>query len=164
MQDALGRSKKDRYYAFISTKDGDLAELLVANGLARVHGSEAKPVGLSSPDRMWRKLERLEREARAQKVGAWGAPVGRMTARLNKQPAQSGPDSFDAFFHPERVAARTDAEQPVQPTAGPTAAPAPPPASTPASALALATTPLAKAAVELAPNGAPKLDINTAST
>src|SRR3712207_8418783 len=85
MQDALGRSKKDRYYAFISTKDGDLAELLVANGLARVHGSEAKPVGLSSPDRMWRKLERLEREARAQKVGAWGARSEEHTSELQSR-------------------------------------------------------------------------------
>ena len=163
MQDALGRSKKDRYYAFISTKDGDLAELLVANGLARVHGSEAKPVGLSSPDRMWKKLERLEREARAQKVGAWGAAVGRMTARLSKQPAKSGADSFDAFFHPERLAAPAEAQEIVQMTVSPTPAPTPAPTTTAASSLAVATRPLDQVSADLAPNGAPKLDINTAS-
>ena len=160
MQDALGRSKTDRYYAFISTKDGDLAELLVANGLARLHGSEAKPVGLSSPERMWAKLERLEREARAQKVGAWGAPSGRMTARLSRQPAKSGPESFDAFFHPERLGAPPP---PAQENVQPIAAATPAPASTPASAIALATRPLAQVTADLAPNGAPKLDINTAS-
>lgn len=110
MQDALGRSKKGRFYAFIETKEGDLAELLVANGLARVHGSAATPEGLSSPQRQWRKLQRLEREAKRQKVGAWGATVGRMTARLATQPSKTGPDSFDAFFHPERVAQVVDAD------------------------------------------------------
>ncbi|MFN2509470.1 MAG: thermonuclease family protein, partial [Chthoniobacterales bacterium] len=103
-QDALGRSKKQRFYAFIETSEGDLGELLVANGMARVHGTSATPVGLSSPEREKRKLERLEREAKQQKVGAWGASVGRMAARLSKQLARSGPDSFNAFFHPERVA------------------------------------------------------------
>ena len=82
MQDALGRSKMERLYAFIGTNEGDLAEILVANGLARVHGSVGSPVGLSSPERERQKPERLEREAKVAKVGAWGAAVGRMTARL----------------------------------------------------------------------------------
>ncbi len=47
LQGALGRSSQERFYAFVETKDGDLAELLVANGLARVHGSGAAPVGLT---------------------------------------------------------------------------------------------------------------------
>lgn len=102
MQDARGQSK--RFYAFVETPEGDLAELLVANGLARVHGSEASPVGLTSPELEWEKLKRLEQEARQQKVGAWGAAGGGMTKRLAKQPAKSGPGSFDAFFHPERAA------------------------------------------------------------
>lgn len=104
MQDALGRSQQQRFYAFVGTADGDLAELLIANGLARVHGSGAAPVGLSSPQLEWQKLQRLEREAKAQKVGGWGATSGRMTARLAIPPPKSGPDSFDAFFHPERLA------------------------------------------------------------
>ena len=104
MQDAMGRSKMDRYYAFVETHEGDLAELLVANGLARLHGAEAQPAGLRSPEREWEKLKRLEREAKQAKVGAWGAPSGRMAARSAKQQPKSGPDSFDAFFYPERVA------------------------------------------------------------
>ena len=47
MQGALGRSNKERFYAFIETTEGDLGELLVANGMARVHGTAATPVGLS---------------------------------------------------------------------------------------------------------------------
>lgn len=104
LQGALGRSNQKRFYAFIETKDGDLAELLVANGMARVHGSAAIPVGLSSPEREWGKLQRLENAARQQKVGGWGAAVGRMTVRLAKQPSKTGLDSFDAFFHPEKQA------------------------------------------------------------
>ena len=109
MHEAMGRSKKPRYYAFVETKQGDLAELLVANGLARLHGSSAKPESLASPEREWIKLERLERESKQQKVGAWGAPFGRMTARLPSAPPKTAFNSFDAFFHPERVAAPDEA-------------------------------------------------------
>ena len=110
MQDALGRSARERFYGFIETGEGDLAELLVANGMARVHGSVATPIGLSSPGREREKLERLEREAKAANVGGWGASSGRMTARLPRQLPKSGPDSFDAFFHPERLAAPAETE------------------------------------------------------
>ncbi len=142
MQDALGRSRLERFYAFVETAEGDLGELLVANGMARVHGSMATPVGLSSPQMEKLKLQRLEREARTKKVGAWGAQVGRLTARAAKQPSKTGPDSFDAFFHPERVAASPSgsnsaaAPDPAwpfpRPTIAPTVAPlrAPVPGST----------------------------------
>jgi endonuclease YncB( thermonuclease family)/predicted flap endonuclease-1-like 5' DNA nuclease len=123
LQDALGRSKKERFYAFIETNEGDLAELLVANGMARVHGSAATPVGLSSPEREWLKLKRLEQEARNLKVGGWGAATGRMTARLPRQPSKTGADSFDAFFHPEKIAAAAEAEAKLN--AAPTIAPQP---------------------------------------
>ncbi|MDQ2659039.1 MAG: helix-hairpin-helix domain-containing protein [Verrucomicrobiota bacterium] len=109
-QDALGRSKIERFYAFVGTNEGDLAELLVANGLARVHGTAATPVGLNSPEREREKLRRLENEARQKRVGGWGAPLGRMTTRLPKQPSKTGLDSFDAFFHPEKIAAAEAAE------------------------------------------------------
>ena len=116
-QDALGRSKMERYYAFVETKEGDLAELLVTNGLARLHGTQAQPAGLRSPKRMWDKLKRLEREAKQLKVGAWGAPVGRMAARSPKAQPKTGPSSFDAFFHPERVAASLQADDESEPEA-----------------------------------------------
>lgn len=143
MQSALGRSKKDRFYAFIETSEGDLAELLVANGMARVHGSAATPANLSSPEREWQKLQRLEREARQQKVGAWGARIGRLSARLARQPPKTGPDSFDAFFHPEKLASRSEAEQILSPAA---------------------TEVSTESTVVSADHGKPKLDPNTASS
>ena len=46
--DAMGRSKKQRYYGFVETPEGDLGELLVANGLARVHGVAPAAEGSAS--------------------------------------------------------------------------------------------------------------------
>ena len=154
MQAALGRSRLGRVYAFVETADGDLGELLVANGMARVHGTEAMPVGLSSPRMEEQKLQRLERAAKVEKVGGWGGSSGRLTARAPKQPSKTGVDSFDAFFHPERVAATAELSK-IAPTPDPNwpfparATPAPrvvnlPPASAPP-----------------ATNG--KLDVNTVS-
>jgi competence ComEA-like helix-hairpin-helix protein len=146
MQGAMGRSNMPRVYAFVETSDGDLAELLVANGLARVHGSAAAPVGLSSPEMEWQKLQRLESEAKAQKVGAWGAAAGRLTVRLSKQPAKSGADSFDAFFHPERVANKADAQL---------AAPSPPAVKPPVPPSA----PAGRGIVKLDVNAAPLAEL-----
>ncbi|MFN2476179.1 MAG: helix-hairpin-helix domain-containing protein [Chthoniobacterales bacterium] len=142
MQGAMGRSNMPRVYAFVETTEGDLAELLVANGLARVHGSAAAPVGLSSPELEWQKLQRLESEAKAQKVGGWGAAAGRLSVRLSKQPPKSGADSFDAFFHPERAKTKADAPTAAAPTQ-------PPPKTT-------GTSPVVTAP------GAVKLDVNAA--
>lgn len=109
-QDALGRSKNGRFYAFIETEDGDLAELLVANGLARVHGSGGTPVGLDSPEREWHKLQRLENGARQEAIGGWGGALGRLFLRASKQPSKTGLDSFDKFFHPDKLAVAAEAE------------------------------------------------------
>ena len=46
MSDAMGHSKLERFYAFVQTKDGDLGEQLVRNGLARNYGFKAVPPGL----------------------------------------------------------------------------------------------------------------------
>jgi hypothetical protein len=46
MTDAMGRSKMERFYAFVQTKEGDLGEQLVRNGLARSYGFRAVPPGL----------------------------------------------------------------------------------------------------------------------
>lgn len=104
LQDARGRSALPRYYAFIGAAEGDLGELLVANGLARVYGQGAVPVGLSSPQVEWEKLQRLERDAQTQKLGVWGAAGGRMSARAAKPITPAGADSFDAWFHPAQPA------------------------------------------------------------
>jgi competence ComEA-like helix-hairpin-helix protein len=150
MQDALGRSQRERFYAFIETADGDLAELLVANGMARVHGSSATPVGLTSPLIEKLKLQRLEREAKVEKVGGWGAASGRMTARLTKQPPKTGVDSFTAFFHPERFSTDVNANVNVNVNLAfgrATPTPGPLPQSAPTSAAASG-----------------KLDVNTATS
>jgi endonuclease YncB( thermonuclease family) len=70
-QDALGRSKRERFYAFVQVEKKDLGEELVANGLARLHGTASQAPGLVSPEREWEELRRLEREAKTQKVGGW---------------------------------------------------------------------------------------------
>ena len=157
MQDAMGRSKMDRYYAFVETSEGDLSELLVTNGLARIHGAAAQPAGLRSPERQWNKLRRLEAEAKQAKVGAWGAPAGRMASRSAKTRPKTGPDSFDAFFHPERVAA-ADAQN----TAS-SASPSPVFAPTPALHLPGGT---ASAGISATPSAASnaKLDVNAATS
>lgn len=104
MQDAMGRSKMERFYGFVEVDHHDLGEELVANGLARLHGTETRPPGMNSVEVEWNKLEQLERTAKQQKVGAWGVSVGRLNARAQSKEQYSA-DSFDAFFHPERLRA-----------------------------------------------------------
>ena len=103
-QDALGRSKMERFYAFVEVDHHDLGEELVANGLARLHGTDTRPPGMNSVEIEWQKLEQLERAAKQQKVGAWGVGIGRVNTRVESK-EQFTTDSFDAFFHPERLRA-----------------------------------------------------------
>lgn len=104
-QDAMGRSSRERFYAFIQTKEGDLGELLIRNGLARVHGASATPIGLPNAQAEWGNLEGIEREARHESVGGWGVNAGRLYART--QHAFVSIDRWDAIFHPQRVASTT---------------------------------------------------------
>jgi DNA uptake protein ComE-like DNA-binding protein len=71
MADAMGQSRIERFYAFVQTKDGDLGELLVRNGLARNHGFKAAPPGTKSSRIELEKLHQLEDQARQQKIGVW---------------------------------------------------------------------------------------------
>ena len=71
MANAMGRSTIERFYAFVQTKEGDLGEQLVANGLARIHGTSATPPGASSSAGERQKLEKLEAEAKQHKLGGW---------------------------------------------------------------------------------------------
>jgi DNA uptake protein ComE-like DNA-binding protein len=68
----LGRSTVQRIYGFVRTKEGDLGEQLVANGLARIHGTTATAPGGSISADEREKLAQLENEAKRQKVGGWG--------------------------------------------------------------------------------------------
>ena len=123
-QDALGRSKLERFYVLVQTKEGDLGEQLIENGLARIHGASANPVGLPRANVEWQKLERLERAARLEKVGGWGVNYGRMLARSELSKNRIPLDPFDAFFHPER-AQREQAMASASPSAWPFPSPTP---------------------------------------
>ena len=68
----MGRSNIERFYAFVQTKDGDLGEQLIANGLARIDGTRATPLGASSPAAERQRLEQLEDEAKRRKVSITG--------------------------------------------------------------------------------------------
>jgi endonuclease YncB( thermonuclease family) len=72
MSDAMGRSKIERFYAFVQTREGDLGEQLVRNGLARNYGYKAVPPGLKNSRAELERLQQLEDEARAEKIGGWG--------------------------------------------------------------------------------------------
>src|SRR5207244_5214624 len=69
MANAMGRSHIERFYAFVQTKDGDLGEELVENGLARVHGRSAKPPDVASSAVESERLKQLEDEAKQHKLG-----------------------------------------------------------------------------------------------
>lgn len=62
----------DRVYAFVRTGDGDLAELLVRAGLARIHTKGSPSPEGRSVQAGRRRLLDLEREARRAGRGAWG--------------------------------------------------------------------------------------------
>jgi predicted flap endonuclease-1-like 5' DNA nuclease len=100
-EDAMGRSRMQRFFAFVQTNTGDLGEQLVENGLARFHRESGKPEGLSSATSELRKLNTLERKAKQEKVGGWGANEGRMAIRAKEPQSEKGVDPFDKFFHPE---------------------------------------------------------------
>ena len=80
MSDAMGQSRLERFYAFVQTKDGDLGEQLVRNGLGRVYGFKTTPPGLKSSRIELNKLQQYENEARQERVGAWGISAGRLNA------------------------------------------------------------------------------------
>ena len=107
-QDARGRSRLPRYFAFVQTETADLGEELVANGLARVYGAASEAPGMNAPKVEWRRLEQLERKAKEQMIGAWGIGAGRLSTRAAVQPSASA-DSFDAFFQPTAKLVATSA-------------------------------------------------------
>ena len=68
-EDARGNSRLPREYAFVSTDQGDLDELLIAEGLVRLYGMRINgPFG----SKKYHELKDLEGEAKKAKAGAWG--------------------------------------------------------------------------------------------
>src|SRR6266498_6125342 len=68
MANAMGRSKIERFYAFVQTKEGDLGEQLVRNGLARIYGAKAIPPRLSGLQPARQKLHQFEDKAKQEKI------------------------------------------------------------------------------------------------
>jgi DNA uptake protein ComE-like DNA-binding protein len=104
MSDAMGQSRIERFYAFVQTKDGDLGEQLVRNGLARNYGFKAAPPGLKNSRVELEKLQQLEDEARQEKIGGWGVNEGRLNMRAQK------PAPFSVFVAEQKF--RTRATRP----------------------------------------------------
>ncbi len=105
LQDARGRSRLPRYFAFVQADGADLGESLVANGLARVYGAASDPPEMDKAEVEWGKLQEFERKAKQQSVGAWGVGSGRLNLRAREQPGSSN-DSFESFFHPKGAVAQ----------------------------------------------------------
>jgi endonuclease YncB( thermonuclease family) len=91
MAEGLGRSKIQRIYGLVRTKDGDLGEQLIANGLARIHGTTAAPPGGSTSGDEREKLAQLENEAKRRQVGGWGM-TGQQSNGIGPHP-QASPDA-----------------------------------------------------------------------
>jgi DNA uptake protein ComE-like DNA-binding protein len=144
-EDAGGRSRMQRFYAFVQTRTGDLGEQLVENGLARSHPATARPEGLTSAATEWQNLLALEQKARREKVGGWGANENRMATRAQQPESEKGVDPFDKFFHP------------VGEAAGPVTAGTPAISASVASLPSVETTPTTLGSLPS------KLDVNTAS-
>ncbi len=62
-----------RCYAFVIAGSQDLAEALVSRGLARIHTKGVDRMDGTTNRVQRSRLERLEREAKAKRRGAWGA-------------------------------------------------------------------------------------------
>src|SRR5439155_12512155 len=84
MSDAMGRSRLERFYAFVQTKEGDLGEQLVRNGLARNYGFKAVPPGLRNSRLELEKLQQFEDEAKEEKIGGWGVDAARLNIHALK--------------------------------------------------------------------------------
>ena len=103
-QDARGESRLRRYFAFVEIDHADLAEELVAHGLARIYGATAQAPTTKEASTEEGKLRQLEAAARAQRRG--GGRVGTATSapHLSASASTDTPapetDSFAAFFHP----------------------------------------------------------------
>ncbi len=69
---AMGRSRKGRIYAFITTSDGnDLASLLVKKGLARTRGTGRKTPDGIPRNEMIKRLKDIEISAMLKRIGIW---------------------------------------------------------------------------------------------
>jgi DNA uptake protein ComE-like DNA-binding protein len=111
MSDAMGRSRIERFYAFVQTKEGDLGELLVRNGLARNYGFKATPPGSSNSRIELERLQQFENQARQEKVGAWGMNTGRLNAASNTSASFNAASSIVPSVASSRRTSLAEAEE-----------------------------------------------------
>ncbi len=92
-EDAKGESRQPRYFGVIITPQGDLAELLVSKGFARVYGFSPDYPGGTSAANYKEKLKKLEERAKETTQGAWayskraGQPRDKSAAVKKEKPA-----------------------------------------------------------------------------
>jgi competence ComEA-like helix-hairpin-helix protein len=146
MSDAMGQSKLERFYAFVQTKDGDLGEQLVRNGLARSYGFKAVPPRLRNSRLEVEKIQQFEDEARQEKIGGWGVDAERLNVHAQK------PATFSVF-----VAEKTARPRSLSVAHTPSATPAFRPSSTAVGPVDVKKS-HAKEKIELG-----RIDINTAT-
>jgi len=86
-QDARGRSKLPRYYAFVVTSaKTDLGEELVSSGLARAFGVAGAPPTATIAD-LRNRYDSLQTAAKRKELGAWGTgPAIRRDEAVEKAP------------------------------------------------------------------------------
>ena len=87
-EEAMGRSRFQRFYAFLQTCTGDLGEQLLENGLARTHLASGLPQGLNATTVHSQKLLALENKAKQEKI-VWGVHAGRDWPPLSSFPTKS---------------------------------------------------------------------------
>lgn len=148
MSDAMGHSKLERFYAFVQTKDGDLGEQLVRNGLARNYGFKAVPPGLRNSRLEVEKLQQFEDDAKKERIGGWGVNAGRLNVRAQK------PTPFSVFVAEKNARPQT---LPLANTFHRIAAPLPSPSTAPVGSVEPQRSRV-KQAIELG-----QIDINTAT-
>lgn len=71
-EDARGRGTHKRFFAWVVVDERYLSEILVEAGLARIYGKPADRPDRISSKSLRRRYQKLEKEARRKKRGAWG--------------------------------------------------------------------------------------------
>lgn len=92
-EDALGRSKKNRYYALIEKDNEFLSNALVKEGLARIYGAQADlPTGLPATPRYRLRLKSSEKQAKEHLRGAWAIGRENFTLSSSLSTPSTAPD------------------------------------------------------------------------
>jgi competence ComEA-like helix-hairpin-helix protein len=108
-RNAMGRSSLARFYAVVLFNDANLAEDLVANGLARIYGLRANwPDGPRSVTFI-NKLKNLELTAREKKLGVWDEKqfprVSADAPDVSRPVATNAPPAVEALIDPNTATA-----------------------------------------------------------